>query len=104
MKTNDEMGFLDSVLLNIRESYSGDEAAAFESNPELRNCKDSEDAVQRGLVNRVLIRKMLIHRAKFKVSVVDAIYCLAPDGDTSSWLTVFKEVILPFIRTNKIKL
>jgi len=104
MKTNEELNFLDAVLLNIRESYSNDEALSFSKNGELSKCGEAEDRVQRGLVNRVLIRKMLVHRATHKVSVVDAIFCLAPDGDASSWLTVFKEVILPFIRTNKIRL
>jgi len=102
--TNNKTPLLEVIRDNIKELYSEEAANAFMCNKELRNYTKYTDSVQRGLANRVLISKLLIFRATSKVKVVDAIYCLIPDGDNEAWMNIFKIVIIPFLKENKIKL
>jgi len=95
---------LDIIKLNIATNYTKAAAEQFVSNPVFVGCEAYDDTVQRGLANRVLIRKLLAFRAKSNVKVVDAIYCLIPDGDNESWMNVFKLVILPFLKENNVQL
>ena len=102
--TNNETPFMDIVKANVTELYCAEEADNLIKSPELVGCVKYSPQVQRGLVNRVLINKLLIFRATHKVSVVDVIYCLLPDGDNEAWMNVFKLVVLPFLKQNKVKL
>ncbi|MDQ6990808.1 MAG: hypothetical protein Q9M11_03650 [Mariprofundaceae bacterium] len=95
---------LDVIYANIKNTYSEAAADAFRANPVFSTANDYSDAVQRGLANRVLINKLLVFRATSKVPVVDAIYCLIPDGNNEDWMNVFKMVILPFLKENKVML
>jgi len=99
-----KLSFLEIVKINIAKLYSKEQAESFVSNKNLMGCETYNDNVQRGLINRVIINKLLVFRAHHKVRVTDVIYCLPPDGDNESWMTVFKTVILPFLKDNKIEL
>lgn len=103
-KTNTTLNLIDAVTLNIRAVYSEEEADNFYATKDLASVINEPDEVQRGIINRVLIRKLLVHRADHEVSVVDPIFCLIPDGDNGSWMNVFKLVILPFLKSNQVKL
>ncbi len=95
---------IDTVYINLKELYSKEQADSFISNKEFNNIHDMDNAMQRGLVNRVLISKLLIYRSKNDVSVNDAIYCLVPDGTDTTWMNVLKLVIIPFLKKNNIPL
>jgi len=84
--------------------YSKEQAASFMDNMAKVECGNYNDNVQRGLINRMLINKLLVFRAHNNVRVTDVIYCLPPDGDNESWMNVFKMVILPFFKEHKIQL
>jgi len=98
------VGVVDAVALNIADGYSQEAADAFLSNPDFQDYNDNTQEVQRGLVNRVLVRKLLVHRADNPESVVDIILCLVPDGDVESWMTVFKIAVLPYLKANNVRL
>jgi len=101
---NPGLSLLEAVYSNIDKEYSPFMADMFMKNPEFSNYKQYDDKTQRGLVNRVLISKLLVFRASSDVKVVEIIYCLIPDGDNESWMNVFKLVILPFLKENKVSL
>jgi len=98
------VGVVDAIALNIADGYSQEAADAFLSNPDFQDYNDNTQEVQRGLVNRVLVRKLLVHRADSPEPVVDIILCLVPDGDVESWMTVFKIAVLPYLKANNVRL
>lgn len=97
-------GLLHTVYVNIKEVYGPRYADVFMSNPEFKNYASYSDDLQRALANRVLINKLLVFRGKNSVPVTNVIYCLIPDGDNDTWMKAFKQIVLPFLVSNKVKL
>ena len=95
---------VDAIALNIADQYTDEAAADFLRNADFQDYKSNTDEVQRGLVNRVLVRKLLAHRADNPEPVVDIVLCLVPDGDVESWMTVFKIAVLPYLKANNVRL
>ena len=98
------LSLMDALLINIRESYSVEQAEAFVSHSEFNNYEYMQDNDQLLLITRVLVRQLLHFRVTSGVPVVDIIYCIHPDNDPESWMNVFKEAVLPFIVHNKVNL
>lgn len=99
-----EIPLVTAVLANVREVYSEEAANSLANNPILRGWEEHPNEIQRGLINRILVRKLLAYRARHHNGVVDVVLCLAPDGDDSSWMNVFKIAVLPFLKANKVQI
>ena len=58
--------------------------------------------VQRILLNRYLTNKLLVHRSVVGTNVTEILPFMASDGYVEDWLTLMKEIVLPFVVANAV--
>ena len=58
--------------------------------------------VQRILLNRYLTHKLLVYRSVSGVNVTEILPFMASDGYVEDWLSLMKEIVLPFVVANSV--
>ena len=99
-KTDMDMVFI--VNLHLKETVSAEAAEAFLSNPMIMSVADATTGVQRIVVNRYFVNKLLIFRSQNEVPIIDVMPLLVNDGPIEDWFTLFKLFIAPFLKNNSI--
>ena len=62
----------------------------------------STPPVQRIMINRYFVYQFMIYRSLTGNNVSNVLPFLANDGDTEDWLTIMREVVIPFVKENNI--
>jgi len=101
-----EVGDLDLVTLvriNI-DSIAGNEehGKAFLNIPDIKFCMKANPVAQRMIINRVLVNKLLIFRSENEKSINGVLPFIANDGYLEDWVTLLKEIVLPFCIENSV--
>lgn len=88
----------------ITEVLSATAAKTFLSSPTIMSIKDLNPNAQRVTINKYFGDNFLIARSSKDIIIKDAFPLLINDGTDQDWATIIRTVILPFIKTNHIKL
>lgn len=100
-------GDLDLVALIRDHIYSLDKDSkhglAFFNNADIQLVKNKNQVVQRFIINRVLINKLLVYKSlRQEVVINDVLPYIANDGYLEDWVTLLKEIVLPFFIKNDV--
>ena len=79
-----------------------DYSKRFLNNPDIKSIYDKNQVVQRIIINRLFITELLVYRSVSGNIINNVLPFIANDGYIEDWVTLMKEIILPYFITNNI--
>ena len=74
----------------------------FLNNNDIKSIHDKNQVVQRLIINRIFITELLVYRSTSGKVINNVLPFIANDGYIEDWITLMKEIVLPFFITNNI--
>jgi hypothetical protein len=96
----DDINLVSILGINISALGGDDVLPSFNNEMVGLGIVNANPVVQRILLNRYLTNKLLIFRSVKGVNVTEVLPFMVSDGYVEDWLSLMKEIVLPFIITN----
>ena len=74
----------------------------FLNNNDIKSIYGKNQVVQRLIINRIFITELLVYRSTSGKVINNVLPFIANDGYIEDWVTLMKEIVLPFFITNNI--
>ena len=74
----------------------------FLNNSDIKSIYNKNQVVQRLIINRIFITELLVYRSTSGKVINNVLPFIANDGYIEDWVTLMKEIVLPFFITNNI--
>jgi len=79
-----------------------DHSKKFLNNPDIKSIYNKNQVVQRIIINRLFITELLVYRSVSGNIINNVLPFIANDGYIEDWVTLMKEIVLPYFITNNI--
>jgi len=77
--------------------YSKEAANKFAADKMIKDIAAAEEPMQRMIINRYIVRILLVYRSLKNVDVSGIITMATAEGVTEDWLTILRMVVIPFL-------
>lgn len=92
------VNLVDILYRLLRDNISEQTANKFILQREIINIKASNPIVQMVILNRMLLRSMLLFRGRFETKIYGAVGYLIKDCNEQEWIECISRFVIPFLK------
>ena len=99
-----DLDLITIIRVNIDALANGNDehGKAFLRIPDIKYHIKANPVAQRLVINRVLVNKLLVWRSENDKTINNVLPFIANDGYLEDWVTLLKEIVLPFCVENSV--